>query len=133
MRLTGPIAIALGIAWNKNNFSKDEKKMILKWLDKIDNNFEHRMRKDDYYKGIYYGNSAHRAGYNHAVQSSIAGMSVGALIGNKKKFSTGVQWFITLDTMRKDGSLPIETHRGARALFYHGRTISALLQLLNVH
>ena len=31
--------------------------------------------------------------------------------------------------MRNDGSLPIETRRGARALFYHGRTLSALMQI----
>ena len=30
---------------------------------------------------------------------------------------------------RDDGSLPIETRRGARALYYHGRTISALVQI----
>ena len=130
MRLTGPMAMALGIAWNKNNFPKDEKKIILKWLDKIDNNFEHGMRTNGYYKGSYYGNSARKAGHNHAAQSSIARMSVGALTGNKKKFLTGIdQWFITLDTMRKDGSLPIETQRGARALFYSGRTISALIAI----
>ena len=130
MRLTGPMAMALGIAWNKNNFPKDEKKIILKWLDTIDNNFEHGMRANGYYKGSYYGNFARKAGHNHAVQSSIAGMSVGALIGNKRKFLIGIdQWFITLDTMRKDGSLPIETRRGARALFYHGRTISGLFAI----
>ena len=130
MRLTGPMAMALGIAWNKINFPKDEKKMILKWLDKIDNNFEHGMRTNGYYKGSYYGNSARKAGHNHAAQSSIARMSIGALTGNKKKFLTGIdQWFITLDTMRKDGSLPIETRRGARALFYQGRTISALIAI----
>ena len=130
MRLTGPMAMALGIAWNKNNFPKDEKKIILKWLDKIENNFEHGMRTNGYYEGSYYGNSARKAGHNHATQSSIARMSVGALTGNKKKFLTGIdQWFITLDTMRKDGSLPIETRRGARALFYQGRTISALIAI----
>ena len=45
-------------------------------------------------------------------------------------FKTGVdQWFITLDSMRRNGSLPIETRRGARALYYHGRTLSGLMQL----
>ena len=57
-------------------------------------------------------------------------MSYGAWSNNKKYFKTGVdQWFITLKSMRRDGSLPIETRRGARALFYHGRPLSALVQL----
>lgn len=57
-------------------------------------------------------------------------MSYGAWSNNKKYFKTGIkQWFITLKSMRKDGSLPIKTRRGARALFYHGRTLSALVQL----
>jgi poly(beta-D-mannuronate) lyase len=39
------------------------------------------------------------------------------------------QWFITLKSLRNDGSLPIETRRGARALFYHGRTLTGLSSL----
>ena len=57
-------------------------------------------------------------------------MSYGVWANKPKFFKTGIdQWFITLKSMRKDGSLPIETRRGARALFYHGRTITGMLQL----
>ena len=88
------------------------------------------MRGAGSYKGGKHGTTARRAAHNHAVQSSLVAMSYGAWTNDRKYFKTGVdQWFITLNSMRRDGSLPIETRRGARALFYHGRTLSALMQL----
>jgi poly(beta-D-mannuronate) lyase len=57
-------------------------------------------------------------------------MSLGAFLGESELFNVGInQWFITLGSMRSDGSLPIETRRGARALFYHGRTLTGLSSL----
>jgi hypothetical protein len=57
-------------------------------------------------------------------------MSYGSWVGDDKAFNIGLeQWNITLSSMRKDGSLPIENRRGARALFYQGRTIAALIQI----
>ncbi len=130
MRLTGPMATALGVAWNKFEAPISEKKQIIKWLEHIHGSFEHGMRNEGFYDPSSDGFLARKAGHNHAVQSSIAGMSIGALTGNKDLFITGIdQWFITLDTMREDGSLPIETRRGARAMFYLGRTISGLFAI----
>ncbi len=130
MRLTGPMATALGVAWNKFEAPISEKKQIIKWLEKIHSSFEHGMRNDGFYDPLFDGFYARYAGHNHAVQSSIAGMSIGALTGNKDLFITGIdQWFITLDTMREDGSLPIETRRGTKAMLYLGRTISGLFAI----
>lgn len=57
-------------------------------------------------------------------------MSYGVWVNDENYFETGIeQWSITMGSMRKDGSLPIETRRGARALFYHGRTVTGLMQL----
>ena len=130
MRLTGPMASALGVAWNSAQFPENEKEAIIKWLEAIGNSFEHGMRNGGSYKQGRDGFVARRAGHNHATQSSISQMSIAALTADKEKFLVGIdQWFITLDTMRKDGSLPIETRRGARAMFYHGRTLSALFAI----
>ena len=88
------------------------------------------MRHEGSYKGGRAGTTARQAAHNHAVQSSNAQMSLGSFIGESKRFNIGIdQWFITLGSMRGDGSLPIETRRGARALFYQGRTITALSSL----
>ncbi len=70
------------------------------------------------------------AAHNHAVASAAALMAYGAMWGDSAAFGHGVdQWFITLGDMRRDGSLPIETRRGARALFYTGRTLSGLTSI----
>jgi hypothetical protein len=36
------------------------------------------------------------------------------------------QWFLTLSTMRSDGSLPLETQRGGLAAYYSGSTLTIL-------
>ena len=130
MRLTGPMASAVGVAWNVKDYPKDERQKVIAWLGQISNAFEHGFRDGSRYKASKDGFDALKAGHNHAAQSSIALMSVAALTGDRAGFITGIdQWFLTLDTMRSDGSLPIETRRGARAMFYHGRTLSALFAI----
>lgn len=130
MRLTGPMATAVGVAWNVKDYPEDEKQAVANWLRQTATAFEHGFRDGSAYKKSKHGFNAKKAGHNHATQSSISLMSVAALTGDKADFVTGIdQWFITLDTMRNDGSLPIETRRGARAMFYHGRTLSALFAI----
>lgn len=130
MRLLAPMLAALGVAEQISPLPRRDRKVLDRWIKARINENEHGMRREGSYKGGKHGTTARRAAHNHAVQSSIAAMSYGAWSNNKKYFKTGVdQWFITLKSMRRDGSLPIETRRGARALFYHGRTLSALVQL----
>ena len=130
MRLLSPMLAALGVAEEFSAMPEDERSVVIPWLVKITDNFEHGMRHEGSYGGGNAGTTARRAAHNHAVQSSNAQMSLGAFIGDSERFNVGInQWFITLESMRGDGSLPIETRRGARALFYHGRTITALSAL----
>ena len=130
MRLLSPMLAALGIAEQFTPLAPGDRDVLGRWLKAKVGEYEHGMRREGSYKGGRDGTRARKAAHNHAVQSSIAAMSYGAWSNDKKYFKTGIdQWFITLKSMRKDGSLPIETRRGARALFYHGRTLSALVQL----
>ena len=130
MRLLSPMLAALGVAEQVSPLSTHDRDVLDRWLKKKIDEYEHGMRGEGRYKGGNDGTRALKAAHNHAVQSSIVAMSYGAWSNDKKYFKTGLrQWFITLKSMRKDGSLPIETRRGARALFYHGRTLSALVQL----
>ena len=130
MRLLSPMLAALGVAEQDSPLPKSQREVLDKWIKKKVKQYEHGRRAAGNYKGGKDGTTARKAAHNHAVQSSIVAMSYGAWSNKKKYFKTGIQqWFITLNSMRKDGSLPIETRRGARALFYTGRTLSALMQL----
>ncbi len=128
MRLTGPMMAALAIAQAEKPLPPDAAEKVLAWLKSKVDEFSHDLRGDGYYD--FDTGSVRKAAHNHAVQSSAAAMSYGALAGDDGYFETGIeQWHLTLDSMREDGSLPIETRRGAKALYYHGRTIAGLVML----
>ena len=130
MRLLVPMIAALSVAEQYSPLESSDRETLNRWLKRKVDQYEHGLRHLGRYKGGRHGTTARRAANNHAVQSSIAAMSYGAWVNAKKYFETGIeQWFITLGTMRSDGSLPVETRRGARALYYHGRTITGLIQL----
>ncbi len=60
-------------------------------------------------------------------------MAMGALTGDDAKFRRGVQYFLqTLHEMRPDGSLPLETARGARALWYQRHAIATLVFMAEI-
>ena len=130
MRLLVPMIAALGVSHQVQPLKENEKSIITPWLEKITKNFAHLKRHDGYYKAEKDGIYSRKAAHNHAVQSSNAFMSLGAWMGDSGYFNIGLeQWFITLNSMREDGSLPIETRRGARALFYQGRVLTAMASL----
>lgn len=130
MRLLSPLLSTLGVAEHFAPLNATDRDVLDAWLKEKMKQHEHGMRADGHYKGGRDGTTARRAAHNHAVQSSIVAMSYGAWANDERLFKVGIdQWFITLKSMRRDGSLPIETRRGARALFYHGRTLSGLVQL----
>ena len=55
-------------------------------------------------------------------------MSYSLWIGDDNTFGLGLEkWNVTLSSMLKYGRFPIEKWRGAKALFYQGRTIVALI------
>ena len=130
MRLLNPLISALAVAESSKPMPNKDKKFVNTWLKRMIQNFEHGMRFYGHYSGGKFGTFARKAAHNHAVQSSLAAMSYGAWTGDNPSFRIGLeQWDITIGSMREDGSLPIETRRGARALFYQGRTIAALIQI----
>ena len=130
MRLLVPMLAALGIAEATAPMPRRERNLVDPWLATMVKNFSHGLRAAGRYNLQSHGITARRAAHNHAMQSSLAAMSYGAWVGDDAAFNTGLtQWRITLDSMRNDGSLPVETRRGARALFYQGRAIAALIQI----
>jgi poly(beta-D-mannuronate) lyase len=67
---------------------------------------------------------------NHRYLRDGVTMAWGALVGDDDRFRQGVESYLTaLDDMRPDGSLPLETMRGARALWYQRHAIASLVAI----
>jgi poly(beta-D-mannuronate) lyase len=67
---------------------------------------------------------------NHRYLSASAGMAWGALAGDDAYFREGLTAFdMALADMRPDGSLPLETARGSRALWYQRHAIASLVTI----
>lgn len=67
---------------------------------------------------------------NHHYLSASADMAWGALVGDDAYFRAGVAAFdLALADMRPDGSLPLETERGARALWYQRHAVASLVTI----
>lgn len=67
---------------------------------------------------------------NHRYLSDSVDMAWGALRGNDDLFRQGVEsYLLALGQMRPDGSLPLETGRGARALWYQRQAVASLVTI----
>jgi poly(beta-D-mannuronate) lyase len=67
---------------------------------------------------------------NHRYLSDSVTMAWGIVRGNDDWFRAGIErYFVALDQMRPDGSLPLETARGARALSYQRHAIASLVAI----
>lgn len=67
---------------------------------------------------------------NHAYLRASVSMAWGALTGNDRSFRSGVAAYRqALGEMRPDGSLPLETRRGTRALWYQRHAVASLVAM----
>ncbi len=67
---------------------------------------------------------------NHRYLSDSVTMAWGILRGDDNGFRAGIERYLAaLDQMRPDGSLPLETARGARALSYQRHAIASLVAI----
>jgi poly(beta-D-mannuronate) lyase len=70
---------------------------------------------------------------NHFHLRGSVDIAWGALMGDARLFATGVAAYReALAAMRHDGSLPLETARGARALWYHRHSIASLVVIAEI-
>jgi poly(beta-D-mannuronate) lyase len=70
---------------------------------------------------------------NHRYLSASVSMAWGALMGEDSYFREGFRAFeAALGDMRADGSLPLETERGARALWYQRHAIASLVTIAEI-
>jgi poly(beta-D-mannuronate) lyase len=67
---------------------------------------------------------------NHAYLSASVDAAYGALAGDAQRLAAGIEVYReALADMRRDGSLPRETERGARALWYQRHAIASLVTI----
>lgn len=129
LRVVRPFLGAYSIAKATVNPPTETDELIRQWMHRTVKRASHMMRTEGEYTQAGAMGTA-KVAHNHAAASSAAWMAYGAMWGDDTAFQYGLeQWFITLGSMRQNGSLPIETRRGARALFYTGRTLSALVSI----
>lgn len=70
---------------------------------------------------------------NHRYMRDAMNAAWGALIGDDVRFRKGVErYVVALRQMREDGSLPLETQRGARALWYQRHAIGSLVLIAEI-
>ena len=70
---------------------------------------------------------------NHVLLTTHTHLAVLSIINEPEQFEQELQiWDLYMKTMNKDGSFPLEAHRGAKAFMYTGRTIMGLLKLAHI-
>ena len=123
--VSSPMMAAYSFAKQVIDVPKDQDKKIKGWFKKIVKKNNHLMYGKTYDYGGARGTP--KRAHNHALSSAVAHMELGILISDDKTFRKAFKNFeAAIKYSRKDGSLPIETRRGGRAMFYQGRAMTAL-------
>lgn len=118
----------LSIYQYKAGFSQQEFDVLDDWLRRMLKEFGKNHNNTKIYSK--YGINVRETAQNHYLSSADSYLAVGSWLGNDNFFKIGLdQWHTTLKTMRADGSLPHETARGSRAIWYTGISLTKLVRL----
>ena len=124
--IASPMMAGYSFAKQVINVPDSEDKIIKDWFKKIVKKNKHMMHG---LKNYDYGGASGtpRRAHNHALSSAISHMQLGILLNDNKLFRKAFLNFeAAVKFQRKDGSMPIETRRGGRAMFYQARAMNAL-------
>ncbi len=124
--IAAPWMAAYSFAKQIINVPENEDKIIKEWFKKIVKKNQHLMYG---LKNYDYGGASGvpRRAHNHALSSAVAHMELGVLLEDNKLFKKAFKNYeAAIKYQRKDGSMPIETRRGGRAMFYQARAMNAL-------
>ena len=124
--VASPMMAGYSFAKQVIDIPTNEDKIIKDWFKKIVKKNKHLMYDMTYKDGTQAKGVPKRA-HNHALSSAISHMQLGVLLNDNKLFKKAFKNYeATIRYQRKDGSLPIETRRGGRAMFYQARAMNAL-------
>ena len=125
--IASPMMAAYSFAKQVISIPEDEDKIIKDWFKKIVKKNKHLMYKYSNYKSGSGATGAPKRAHNHALSSAMSHMQLGILLKDDKLFRTAFRNYeAAIKYQRKDGSMPIETRRGGRAMFYQARAMNAL-------
>ena len=125
--VASPMMAGYSFAKQRITVPDEEDKIIKDWFKKIVKKNQHLMYKLGLYKQGTQAVGVPRSAHNHALSSAISHMQLGILLNDNKLFKKAFKNYENaIKYQRKDGSMPIETRRGGRAIFYQGRAMTAL-------
>ena len=117
-----PTIVAYGLVRDDPDWDESERKEVERWLNRLVR-LRGVKRPDETRGPISQMN-------NHRYLSDSVDMAWGALRGNDALFRQGIESFLlALAQMRPDGSLPLETERGSKALWYQRQAVSSLVTI----
>jgi poly(beta-D-mannuronate) lyase len=117
-----PTIVAYGLVRDDPGWNESERKEVERWLNRLVR-LRGVKRPDETRGPISQMN-------NHRYLSDSVDMAWGALRGNDALFRQGIESFLlALAQMRPDGSLPLETERGSKALWYQRQAVSSLVTI----
>lgn len=110
----------VGYSIIRDGLSDEEAQKLIAWMDPL------VRRADQMFEGSVDYN-------NHRYLADSVLMTWGSLTGNQDLYQKGLDRFrIILDDARADGSLPLETRRGARALWYMRQSLTSMTVMAEV-
>jgi poly(beta-D-mannuronate) lyase len=116
-----PTIVAFSLVQDHPDFSAADRGLVQEWLDQLVYRRGPGRPQDP---------ELMSSQNNHGYLSDSVTMAWGIVRGQDTLFRAGVARFVdALDQMRPDGSLPLETARGARALYYQRHAISSLIAI----
>ena len=125
--IASPMMAAYSFAKQILYIPEAEDAIIKNWFKKIVKRNKHLMYKYSNYKSGSGASVVPKRAHNHALSSAMSHMQLGILISDDNLFRTAFRNYeAAIKYQRKDGSMPIETRRGGRAMFYQGRAMNAL-------
>ncbi|MDC3060640.1 alginate lyase family protein [Candidatus Pelagibacter sp.] len=125
--IASPMMAAYSFAKQILYIPEAEDAIIKNWFKKIVKRNKHLMYKYSNYKSGSGASGVPKRAHNHALSSAMSHMQLGILISDDNLFRTAFRNYeAAIKYQRKDGSMPIETRRGGRAMFYQGRAMNAL-------
>ena len=123
--VASPMLAAYSFAKQVISVPEEEDRIIKDWFKKIVKKNQHLLYDKTYDYGGASGTP--KRAHNHALSSAVAHMQLGILIDSDKEFKKAFRNYeAAIRYQRKDGSMPIETRRGGRAMFYQARAMTAL-------
>jgi poly(beta-D-mannuronate) lyase len=116
-----PTIVAFALVRDDPVWSPTRREAVAEWLERLVRSQRQQPR-----------GPASARNNHHYLRASVE-MAWGALIGDTKGLAAGDAAFRdALQDMRADGSLPLETRRGARALWYQRHAVASLVVIAEI-